>query len=409
MSSGTGRPPPVEEWRLNACAFFIFAPIGVQLPFFPLWIAHKGFSPTLIATLVGLSQVVRFLANLAVPPLADRTDTATVLLLSAAVAFLAQSLCALPLGVAWIFALWLLASAGQAPLMPLQDSIILREVRQREIAGAPPLHYGRVRSYGSASVLILMLAGGALAAVTPPDALIAIIAGSSAAAVGAIAFFMPRERGSGVADPRPVATAGGTNRGLLALVIAGGAAVQASHAMVYTFGSIGWRQAGYGDAAIGALWAAGVATEVAFFAFANRLARGRDLSFVFLIGGASIALVRWLVMATQPGPLTLLVAQFAHAGSFAATYLGTVTALSRLAGEGRRAKVQGWVSGATSLSLAAATVVCGPLWAAYEWRGYLFVAALAGVGLVCAVAAALASVVPQPQSAGSGGNTTEPS
>ena len=389
MSGDTGRATPVEAWRLSACCFFIFAPIGIQLPFFPLWISHLSFSPMLVALLIGLTQIMRFCANLLVPSIADRSgDAATVLLGCAIVAALAQSLSGLPFGTVWIFVFSILAAAGQAPMMPIQDAIVLHEVRRRAADGEPPLHYGRVRSFGSASVLILMLASGALASVTPPGAIIWIIAGASVAAALAVAVLMPRDRFA--RKPGGVASTGGrAGPGRIGLIIAASSAIQASHAMIYAFGSIGWRQAGFGDLAIGFLWAAGVATEVAFFVFANRFARGRNLSFAFLISGGLVALVRWLVMAAQPGPALLLLAQFMHAGSFAATYLGTVMALSDRAGNTRRARDQGWLSGSTSLSLAAATFVCGPLWAAFGARAYLFVALLAGVGTACAIAAAL--------------------
>ena len=399
----------IAPWRLGACTFFIFAPIGVQLPFFPLWISYSGFSPSLIAILIGLSQIVRFAANLLVPPIADSSgDTRAVLMGCATIAMLALAFCGLPFGIGWIFVFTLLASAAQAPMMPLQDAIVLREVRRRAATGERPLDFGRIRSFGSASVLVLMLASGAIAAVTPPQAIIWIIAGAAALATLAVFLLMPRADIT-VGDAGDAMTEAPTRRGAIALVIFSGSAIQASHAMVYAFGSIGWRAEGFGDFAIGLLWATGVATEVAFLAFAHRLSRGRSLSLVFLIGGGLVALVRWLVMATQPGPVTLLLAQCLHAGSFAATYLGTVTLLSGLAGERQRARIQGWISGATSLSLAAATIVCGPLWSAYGWTGYLFVAGLAALGTGCAVAVALLDVAAQPQSAGCGGNTVDPS
>ena len=194
------------------------------------------------------------------------------------------------------------------------------------------------------------------------------------------------------------------------LVIAASSAIQASHGMIYAFGSIGWRQAGFGDGAIGLLWASGVATEVALFVFATKLARGRSMSYSLLVIGSLIAVIRWLIMASDPSPALLQLTQLLHAGSFAATYLGAVIAIATLSGEARRAQVQGWVSAANALTLAAVTIISGPLWAAYGMASYLFVAALAAAGLACAIAATLRSgSAIHPHSAGSGGETTEPS
>lgn len=396
-------PPPILGRQLALCAFFVFAPIGVQMPFFPLWLSASGFSANTVALLLGTAPLVRFVANLTIPPHADRRgDAAGPLLACAALTALAQAASGLPFGVAWIFALSLLATAGQGPMVPLLDSIVLREVRRRMAAREPLLDYGRVRGVGSISVLLLMLAGGAVATVTPSGSIIWLIAACSAAAAIAVWALLPRAHGTradgaAMADWRPV-----ENRGLLALVIAASSAIQASHGMIYAFGSIGWRRDGYSDGAIGLLWASGVATEVALFVFANRLARGRSLAYPFLVAGSAIAVLRWAIMATDPGPAIVLFAQLLHAGSFAATYLGAVVALAALAGETRRAQVQGWVSAANALTLAAVTIACGPLWSRFGMRAYLFVAALATLGLLCATLAALRAKT-QPQSAASGG------
>lgn len=411
MSGAAAGQTPLTSRQLGACAFFIFAPVGVQMPFFPLWLANRGFTPSLIALLLGVAPIVRFAANLTIPPQADRSgDAAGVLLACAALTAIAQGLSGLPLGIAWIFILSLVATAGQGPMVPLLDSIVLREVQRRAVTREPSLDYGRVRGLGSISVLLLMLTAGAAAAILPTSAIIWFITGTSAIAAVAVAVFLPRvksarRRGAAAVIHTPLA-----NRGLIVLVIAASSAIQASHGMIYAFGSIGWRQRGFGDGAIGLLWASGVATEVALFVFAAKLARGRSMSYSLLVIGSLVAVIRWLIMASDPVPALLQFAQLLHAGSFAATYLGAVVAIATLAGEARRAQVQGWVSAANALTLAAVTIISGPLWATYGMASYLFVAALAAAGLGCAIAAALRSGrAIHPQSAGSGGETTEPS
>ncbi len=301
---------PLDARQLGACAFFVFAPIGVQMPFFPLWLAGSGFSANEIALLLGIAPLVRFVANLTIPPLADRKGDAVIVLFACAIlTAIAQGLSGLAFGISWIFVLSLIATAGQGPMVPLLDSIVLREARRRAVARETPLDYGRVRGVGSISVLLLMLAGGAVAAVTPTAAIIWMIAGASLVAVIAIRVLLPRETAAagdgGLSVPRaPLA-----NRGLILAVIVASSAIQASHGMIYAFGSIGWRANGYGDSAIGLFWASGVATEVGLFVFANRLARGRSLSYPFLVAGSLTAVVRWSVMAADPGPGWLLFAQ----------------------------------------------------------------------------------------------------
>ncbi len=384
------RGSPPSAWRLGVCAFFVFAPIGVQMPFFSPWLSARGFTPEGIALLLGIAPLVRFASNLAVPPVADRTgDAARVLLVCALAAAAAQAVSGLPQGIVWIFALSLLATAGQGPTIPLLETIILRESRRRVLDGEAALDYGAIRSAGSASVLILMLASGWFAAVTPPTATIWLIAATSGAAVLAVWLCLGRAK---LAPPPPDAAIiqGPVGRlGLVALVVAASSAVQASHAIIYAFGSIGWRRAGFSDEAIGLLWACGVATEIVLFFFARRVTGASP--YAYLVAGALVAVVRWAAMAFDPGPALLTLLQTLHAGSFAATYLGAVLAIAALAPEHRRAQIQGRASGANALLLAAATMVSGRLWDRFGVGAYGAMALLALVGLLCAVLAALLS------------------
>jgi PPP family 3-phenylpropionic acid transporter len=396
--------------RLAACAVFVFAPVGIQMPFFPLWLSASGYRADLIALLLGVAPLVRFVSNLVIPPRADRTgDAAGLLFLCAAVTAAAQALGGMAFSIAWIFALTLAATAAQGPMIPLLDSIVLREVRRRVVLREPPMDYGAVRGAGSVAVLVLMLASGIIVGAAPPSAIIWLIVAASFVAAVAVRLLLPGARGAASSFEMTGPRGKIENLGAILLVIAASSAVQASHATIYAFGSIGWRQAGYSDSSIGVLWACGVTTEVVLFLFANRLARGRSLSHAFLAGGSLVAVFRWLLMASAPGPGLLFFGQLLHAGSFAATYLGTVTALAALAGERRRAQIQGWVSAANALSLAAMTVLSGPLWSGFGAKAYLAPAALAAVGFVCACAAGLHAARVQPHRAGSGGNTSDPS
>ena len=74
--------------------------------------------------------------------------------------------------------------------------------------------------------------------------------------------------------------------------------------MVYTFGSIAFRGAGYSDVMIGFLWAIGVATEIIFFVVAGRRFGGAGAAYVFLMLGGASAILRWIAMSfALPTPL----------------------------------------------------------------------------------------------------------
>lgn len=381
--------PSASSSRLAALNMLVFAPIGVQLPFLPLWYASVGLGADAIALIQGATPIARFLSNLLVPPLADRHGGAARLL---ALCALAMTLGSLAAGFAqpafWpIFVFIVVSAFGQGPMIALADSIVLREARRRVLAGERPLDYGVVRGAGSFSVLALMATGGWFVGLFPAPTIVFVIAGVMAAIVPAIYLLTPGEpadaQGARAMPRESVATPG-----LVALIVIGAALIQASHALVYTFGSIAFRDMGHGNGVIGLLWAIGVATEIVFFVVSNRFG-GASRAYGLLIAGGVFAALRWLLMSFATSTPLLFFGQALHAVSFASTHLGAVYALTRLVGETRRAQAQGWISGANALSTAAAATICGPLWKNFGLHAYFAMAMIATVGLALVIRAAL--------------------
>ena len=367
----------------------MFAPVGVQLPFLPLWYASIGFGAEAIGFIQGATPIARFAANLLIPPIADRRGNAAVLLaFCAAGGALGFALAGLHTAFWFVFAGIVAGTFAQGPMIALGDSMTLREARRRVLAGERPLDYGAVRGFGSLGVLVLMTCGGLLVGLFPPGNMIFVIAAVIAATLVGILLLAPRSATA------PAGAAHGPREKierprLVALVVLGSSIIQASHAMVYSFGSIAFRAQGYGDVAIGLLWAAGVAAEILFFVVAARRFGGANAAYLFLMIGGAAAAARWIAMAfVLPAPL-LFLAQSMHAASFASTHLGAVYALTRLVGETRRAQAQGWISGISALTYAAVVIACGFLWNALGQQAYFAMAGVAAVGLALVTIAAL--------------------
>src|SRR5437763_6915915 len=68
---------------------------------------------------------------------------------------------------------------AQGPVIPLADALILNEVRRRARAALAALDYARVRGWGSASVLLMMLAGAQVVGVLPRGAIVWLLAGTA--------------------------------------------------------------------------------------------------------------------------------------------------------------------------------------------------------------------------------------
>ncbi len=269
-------------------------------------------------------------------------------------------------------------SAAYTPVMPLADAYALQglgHARPRLWSGAA-VGLGRLHRGGN-------LGAGVLARRHRARHLIWLIVAAFAVAAVASPFLAPVGTGRPSAVvPATSARAFLRSRSFLMVAAAAGL-IQASHAVYYGFSTLDWTAKGLDGAAIGALWALGVAAEIVLFAVSGRL---RLEPATFLMIGAGGGVVRWAAMALDPPSAMLPILQTLHGLSFGATHLGAVQYLSRAAPDGLGATAQGYLTVVLGVIMAAAMVVSGLLVGAFASLAYLAMAALAFCGGLCALA-----------------------
>jgi PPP family 3-phenylpropionic acid transporter len=251
------------------------------------------------------------------------------------------------------------------------------------------LHYSFVRGWGSVSILVFLLASGPMARALPNAALSWLLSGVSFAAA-ACAFLALRGIGGATSCPITRAPTGEIARpAMVALVIAAAALIQSSHAMVFAFGSLHWKAIGHDENFVALAWAAGLVTEVGFFLLAGRCFGGEGRAVTHIALGGLAALLRWRLMAGDPGTFGIIAAQTLHGLSCAAVQLGPAYLLARLAGPGRYAQAQAWLAAANAVGLSLATFASGPLYAQFGERAYFAMAVMAALGLALSLALGL--------------------
>jgi MFS transporter, PPP family, 3-phenylpropionic acid transporter len=379
------RPP--FTWRLAAFYAALFAALGVQLPFLPVWLAAKGLDAGAIGVVLAVPMIVRVFAIPLATRGADRHDAVRLaIVIAAGMAVVGYGGLALAQGAVAIALVFALASAAYTPIMPLADAYALRGL------GGLGRAYGPVRLWGSAAFVAGSLGAGVLLdTMAARDLIWLLLAGMvvTAAAALALAPLAPRAASTRAGAPSSA-------RALLrapAFLAASAAAglVQASHAVYYGFSALAWQAAGLDGAAIGALWALAVVAEIVLFAISARL---RLAPTTLLLAGAAGAAVRWAAMAFDPPTMLLPVLQCLHALSFGATHLGALGCVARAAPAEFGATAQGYLAVALGLVMAAAMGVSGVLYAYSGGLAYgaMAVAAAAG-GLFALVAHRLAQGV----------------
>ncbi|HYA79887.1 MAG TPA: MFS transporter, partial [Methylocystis sp.] len=304
-------------------------------------------------------------------------------------------------GMGFLSGFWpLLAAVGllafaQGPINSLADGMILGAVQRRGRAGRGTLHYSFVRGWGSFAILVVMLAGGPVAAAVPSDALIYLLAGvASLAALGGLSAVNglrdfqaspARSRAEPLARP-----------GLVVLVICAAALILASHALSFSFAALHWKAKGFSETFLSLAWVAAVAAEVGFFLLAGRWFGGERNAALHLTAAGAAAVLRWLIMASDPGAAGIIATQALHGLSCAAAQLGPAYLLARLAGTSRLAQAQGWLAATYSAIQALTTLSCGPVYTLYGERSYFAMAAMAAAGLSLALVVMRSADVPAP-------------
>jgi MFS transporter, PPP family, 3-phenylpropionic acid transporter len=357
----------------------LFAALGVQVPFLPLWLAAKGLDASTIGLVLSVPMIVRLLAIPLATRIADRQDALrAVIAIASALAMLGYGTLGLAQGIFAISIAFALASAFYTPLMPLADAYALRGL------GVLGRAYGPVRLWGSAAFIVGSFAAGLVLDVIPARDLIwlAVVAlVITTAAACALSPLAPR--GASTAKPLRFAWDLLRDPALLA-AMAAASLIQASHAVYYGFSTLDWAAAGLDGGTIGALWALGVIAEIVLFAMSGRLPVAPTTLIIF---GAAGAVVRWGAMAFDPPAALLAPLQCLHGLSFGATHLGALSFIARTAPAEAGATTQGYLAVALGLAMAAAMGVSGVLYARWGSFAYAAMALVAAAGGMFAVTA----------------------
>ena len=390
----TGEPDPV---RLGLLYAVVFVEIGIAMPFMPVWLGALGLDAGLIGLLLALPIATKVIATRPLMGLIDRGVRPRTLLVAGSLT-LAVSYALMPVAAAIAAALLvpliIVNAVAQAPLVPSIDYLTLAAARRSK-----RIDYARIRLCGSVAFLAANLAGGALLGVLGDQVAVPLLLTGLALVATVVAASGPeagptvsRSAETGASPPLPR---------VLRLSIAAAALIQASHAAIYAFGSLDWARHGVSPPWIGALWAVGVAAEIALFAVVGRFPVRWRSPFRLLGLGAGAALLRAVGLTLADGDLALLLPlQMLHGLTFGATHLGVMAAVSGFAPEGARGRAQGTVGASTALVSAVATLACGAVYRAFGGPStFLMMAPLALAGLVLV---ALAQRIHDPRRFGGG-------
>jgi PPP family 3-phenylpropionic acid transporter len=369
------RPAP----RLAAFYGATFLVAGIQLPFWPVWLAARGLTAGEIGIALAAAIWAKVLATPAIGAIADRSGARRAMMGALAATALVSYAGLWPVSGLWVLvSLNLVALTAQSALMPLGDTVTLA------VSRSEGLDYGRIRLWGSLTFILASLASGALLASSPAEVVLPLVIGASAlvlfACLAVPRFGRPAEVPNPVAGMRAVV---GDTR--FWIFVAAASALQASHQVYYGFGTLYWRSLDFSDAAIGLLWAEGVFAEILLFWQGQRLLGRFGPVGLMALGGVA-GILRWSFAGILSWLPFIAGLQLLHAFTFGASHLGAMHFLSRAVPLPATASAQSvYVAVSSGLGSGLVMLAAGALYAAYGGGAYMFMAVLSAAGLLGAL------------------------
>lgn len=368
--------PPRLALRLSLFSAALISMLGVFMPFWSPWLAHRGFTPIEIAWLLALPACVRSLVGPLVANVVDRSGRRREAIVVLAV------LCVAVFGAIWpvhsflmLLPLCAVFQSSYSALVPLYDSFTIL------VADQHGLQFGRIRLWGSLSFLVISIASGRMLKEAPPDLIYALILACLLLTCAALPL-LPRR------DESPKNRADVAWRRLLGVrsfgwLVITYALIQSSHAAYYAYSTLRWGADGIGEFACGVLWAMAVLSEIVCFATGSKLLlRAGPVRLLLL--GACAGIVRWALIGNTTSLPLLFALQCLHSLTYAGSYLAALHLIARMVPIELTATAQSLLSAVTSLVMALATLLAGSLFGGHSVLGapaFLAMSGIAAAGL----------------------------
>ena len=359
---------------------FLFVAMGVQIPFWPLWLSARGLGPTQIGLALAATYFARIVATPLTGALSDRLrQRRRPMIWLALGATLAWAMFAAAPNLAAIIAVTLVAQGLWTGLMPLGDTLAMATAVRWAI------DYGRMRLWGSATFIATSILTGVLLDRGDPSLLVWAIVGGLAAT--AITCWLLED-----VPPQPHLSEthkaeSGSIRELFAdraflWFLAATGCNQISHTIYYGFSSIHWAGAGLSSRTIGLLWAEGVVAEIVLFAFSGAVI-GRLGAKGLLTMAALGGMIRWTALGLGTSLAVLIPAQILHAATFCAAHLGAMVFVQHAIPSTMSARAQGvYAALACGAGPGLMALVSGDLYRSLGGAAFLVMAAVSALALI---------------------------
>ena len=367
------------EQRYAVYYAVLFGSIGAMFPFAALWMNQVGIEPAMIGVIVAGPSVAMLLTTITLGRLADNlAERRQAIIVGNWIILLVHLTLFLTTNEWVVLLVWLLAGITMYAKVPITDASALGLARRN---GSD---FARVRMFGSIGfVLMLSVAGFAYERWGIGTFVMGLLIANIARLAAAYYLpLMPINSGPTNSGPTNSDTSNSetsdSNRanvqahntsvsvgqslyqpGIL-LTLIGGALINASHAMVNTYGILLWTEQGMTESVASLAIGIGVVVEIALMWWFRSLTQNVSARTCLLVA-AACGMLRWSLLASTVSLPVIFAAQALHGVTFGVTFLACVNFISRRVPEHAGARGQSLLATLTTACMAIATFICGQL------------------------------------------------
>ena len=354
----------------------ISSPSGAFMSYWPVWLHERGITDAELGTLFMARQMVSVVSMLAMGLVAHRLGASRGMLVALAAA---------AIGMMGVYQIrppsWRSAGRVGVGLRVVADHGALRRRAGQRDARAR-LRLRPLRMWSSVAFILGALACGlAVDRWGPPSVLYVSACGIVLMAPLALALPPSASRARERDGHAPFGFFDLLRSRPFQLFMVATGLCQASHAVLYSFGTLTWRAAGLDDVTISALWGLSVAVEILLMMASGWLIQRLGVTGLIALGLAC-GIVRWTGMAFTTALPALIVLQMLHAGTFAAAHIGAMGFIQRAVPPSGAALGQSiYYALGTGATQAVVFQLAGLLYARVGQHAFLGMAVISTIGL----------------------------
>ena len=309
-------------YYLSLFYFIFFAWMGIQIPYFNLYLYHTGLSLFEIGIITAAIPLVRVFSPALWGYIADRHDTrgitGTILWLLSTLTFTVLLFTG---SFGYILAVVTIFTFFWAPTLPIAEASAMVTARQEGI------DYGRMRVWGTIGFISLSWLMGVVLDYAPIETvlwgLILLLLGNTF-----ISRHIPMNRGSGSNIRLGTVISQLRSRPVVVFMTVAMLMIF-SHSTYYGFFSIYLESLGYSKTLIGLLWGLGAVGEVVVMFFSGALIR-RFGTKPIIAFSLMMAVIRWAIFASTDRFLLFILAQGLHSFTFGTFHIASIKHVEEL-------------------------------------------------------------------------------